>query len=102
DGGIRQPGQDPLADVQVLMQQVRVVLVCVPLALPGIDDPQAKADRVDFVTHTLYLSSTTIVMWLYRRVHGFARPRAPARNRRSRVPSFAIADLTRNESTSSE
>jgi len=51
DGGVRQPLEDQLADAKVLMQEVRVVLVRVPLALPRVEDAEAKADWVDLVTH---------------------------------------------------
>src|SRR5207237_1195783 len=52
---------DPLADGDVLVQQFFVVLVCEPLALPVVDDTDAKPCRVDFVTQN-YCSSSTITV----------------------------------------
>ena len=92
---------DQPADRHVLLEQVGVVLVGIPLRVPGARDTQPEAIGMDLVTHAYILSSTTIVIWLNRRVQGFARPRAPGRNRCSRVPSSAHAALMRSRSTSS-
>ena len=51
DRRVGQPLEDQLADAQVLVQQLGVVLVGVPLALPGVEDAEPEADRVDFVSH---------------------------------------------------
>ena len=52
DAGPRQLSADVLADLDVLMQRVRVfLLVRIPVRLPGVDDPQPEPVRVDLVSH---------------------------------------------------
>ena len=40
-----------LTNADVLVEELRIVLVRVPLALPILDYPQTEANRMDFMTH---------------------------------------------------
>ena len=42
-----------LAEVDVLVEPLRVVLLLVPLRVPGLDDAEAEPDRMDFLSHVL-------------------------------------------------
>src|SRR5690606_14845750 len=51
DTRVSELAADGLLQAQVLMQPVRVVLVLVPLRLPGLDNPEPKAVRMSLVSH---------------------------------------------------
>src|SRR5205823_11971381 len=42
-----------LAETDVLVQPLGVVLLLVPLGIPGADDAEAEADRIYFLTHVV-------------------------------------------------
>src|SRR5438128_1556386 len=94
DAGIRQHPLDRAADAQVLVQLLSIVLVGVPLAVPGIDVAEAKAVGVNFLAHQPP-SSTMIVILLRRRRMISARPRARGVMRRNLTPSPTNARVTR-------
>ena len=51
DAGARQPRADVLADPDVLVEELGVVAPGVPVALPGVDDPEPEPVWVDLVSH---------------------------------------------------
>src|SRR5216684_659897 len=51
DAGLAQLLLHVLAQLDVLVQPLGVVLLLVPLGVPGADDAQAEADRIDLLTH---------------------------------------------------
>src|SRR3989449_5427308 len=51
DAGLTQLLLHVFAQADVLVQPARVVLLLVPLGVPGADDAQAEPDRIDFLTH---------------------------------------------------
>ena len=86
DAGVRQHTLDGAADAEVLVQLLSVVLVGIPLTVPGIDVAQAEAVGVNFLAHQAP-SSTMIVILLRRRMMMSARPRARGVMRRILTPS---------------
>ena len=52
---------------EVLVEEVRVLLLGVPAAAPGLVEPEPEPDRVDFLTHSYFsLSATWTVRWAVR------------------------------------
>src|SRR5438093_4502462 len=94
NAGVGQHTLDRAAHAEVLVQLLSVVLVGVPLAVPGIDIAEAKAVGVNFLAHQPP-SSTMIVMLLRRRRMISARPRARGVMRRNLTPSPTNARVTR-------
>ena len=50
DAGVVERLLHELADADVLVQPLGVVLVLEPLGVPGLDDAEAEPDRMDFLT----------------------------------------------------
>src|SRR6266542_594261 len=73
DAGMLKLLLDFLLQLDVFMQPLGVVLLFVPLGRPGLDDAQAEADRMRFLTHD-YSSTTRTVTWLVRWLTRLARP----------------------------
>ena len=94
DTGVGQHALDGATHAQILVQLLRVVLVGVPLAVPGVDIAEAEAVGVNFLAHQPP-SSTMIVMLLRRRRMISARPRARGVMRRIFTPSPTNARVTR-------
>jgi hypothetical protein len=81
--GLRQARLQELAHLQVGIEVVREILgIGVPLGIPVLDDAEADAGRMYFLTHgigSLPLPSATVtVMWLVRLTDAVARPLARA------------------------
>ena len=51
DAGVAELLLHELAELDVLVEPLRVVLLLVPLRVPGLDDAEAEADRMDFLSH---------------------------------------------------
>jgi hypothetical protein len=51
DAGLLQAGHQVLADLFVLHQFVGVVVTAVPVAVPALDEAEALADRMCFLSH---------------------------------------------------
>ena len=85
DPGMRQPLFHNAPDLDVLVQQRRIVLLCVPARVPCFDDPEPKPDRMYFLTHSasrVYVyADRTSVIWLVLFLIMFPRPMARARSR---------------------
>ena len=65
-GGI-EPFLERPADLQVLVEQQRVVTLRKPSGIPVLDDPEPQTQRIDFLTHVYpSFSLRTTVMWLVR------------------------------------
>src|SRR6185369_11439246 len=61
DTGVREPLLQVLAQRQVLVQQLRVVLVRVPARPPRLVEAEAESVRMNFLTHSRSL--TAIKRW---------------------------------------
>src|SRR6266446_131420 len=70
DTGLAQLLLHVLAQLDVLVQPARVVLLLVPLGVPGADDAQAEADRIDLLTHLFSLGNT--IQWCPPESYPFA------------------------------
>ena len=68
DAGVGEALLQVLLEREVLVQQVRVFLLGVPAAAPGLGVPEAEPDRMDFLTHrSCYsFSATWTVMCVVR------------------------------------
>src|SRR3546814_16665183 len=51
DASVRVVLTDVLAKLEVLVEPLRVVLVFVPLGVPGLDDPESEPIRMRLLTH---------------------------------------------------
>src|SRR5579862_1477485 len=51
DAGLAEPAHQVVAELEILMQQVAVVLAREPAAVPGPVDAEPEADRIDLLTH---------------------------------------------------
>src|SRR5690606_40371646 len=83
DAGMSELRADGLLQTEVLMKPRRVVLVLVPLGLPGGGDAEAEAVGVRLVSHVQTSSAppeTTTVRWLMPFVMRVARPIARGRH----------------------
>src|SRR5512133_24797 len=56
DARLRELLLDELTKLDVLVEPLRVVLLFVPLRVPGTDDPEAEPDRVNFLSHVRLLA----------------------------------------------
>src|SRR5262245_13432627 len=83
DAGVGEPLVDELADGHVLLEEVRVLLVVVPLRGPRARHPEPEPVRVDLVTHVAQpsRSPTVTVMCVTPLWIGKARPWARGRHR---------------------
>src|SRR6478609_668964 len=95
DRRMAETGHEVLADELILLEEGRHVLRREPARRPGLDDPEAEADRMRLLTHYLPPRAATISsMWLVRFRIGVARPCAAAVNRLSGCPMLTMAVLT--------
>src|SRR3546814_5659867 len=51
DAGLAEPLEQVLAQTQILMELLAIVLAGEPARIPGPVDAQAKTDRIDLLTH---------------------------------------------------
>jgi hypothetical protein len=51
DAGLAELLLHELTELDVLVEPLRVILLLVPLGLPGANDAEAEPDRMDFLTH---------------------------------------------------
>src|SRR6266545_7530401 len=108
DAGLAELLLHELAQVNVLVQPLRVVLLFVPLRVPGADDPEPKPDRMDFLSHERSLLSSgcryavpsSTYTWLVFFSTRYARPIARAMKRRIFGPWSTVSVLTNSASTS--
>src|SRR6266545_5270821 len=92
DAGLAELLLHELAEVNVLVQPLRVVLLFVPLRVPGADDPEPKPDRMDFLSHERSLLSSQGAATRSRA----PRTRGSSSSRRgTRAPSFATSRTLR-------
>ena len=90
DQGMGETARDEFADLPILDQVVRVLLVGEPPRLPIGCHPEPKAVWIDLVAHqssSSGISETSTVMWLVRFRIGVARPRARGNQRFDVGPS---------------
>src|SRR6266545_4513531 len=108
DAGLAELLLHELAEVDVLVQPLRVVLLFVPLRVPGADDPEPKPDRMDFLSHERSLLSSgcryavpsSTYTWLVFFSTRYARPIARAMKRRIFGPWSTVSVFTNSASTS--
>src|SRR5690606_12395983 len=105
DGSLLQLLLEILADLEILMEQRAVLAgVRVPAGVPGTVDAEAKADRIDFLTHYAASTSSTSRTTIVRCENGFsirlARPRPRAWKRFMTIDLPTYASATMRESTS--
>ena len=99
--GAAQLAVQMLAQLQVFMQQLRIIGAGEPAAVPGAVDAEPEPDRIDLVTHPMrpprYLArapSTTIFRWLNHFSTRDARPRPRAWKRRMTIERPTSARVT--------
>src|SRR5262245_54996825 len=56
DARVREALLEAVAQLEILVQQLRVVLVGEPARAPGLVEPEPKAVRMDFLTHYAFAS----------------------------------------------
>src|SRR5690606_14994301 len=106
DAGLRQLLAQHFAHFQVGCQVTSELgLVGVPLGVPVLGNTEADTNRMNFMTHGLFLSAylpapTTTVMWLVRLRMRVPRPFARAMKRFRVGPSSTMMVLTFSASTS--
>ena len=76
-----------LADLDVFVQPLRVVLLLEPLAVPGLDDAETETNRMDFLTQSISLryfdvSASVTYTWAVFLLTRVARPIARGMKRR--------------------
>src|SRR6185369_5177765 len=100
DARVGEPLLDERANLDVLGQERRVLLVVVPLGGPGARHPESEPVGVDFVSHVPQpsRSPTVTVMWVTPLWIGKARPWARGRQRLIVGPSSARASTTKSSS----
>ena len=77
DAGLGQALLQKLAQAQILVQQVCIVLVGEPARIPGAVDAEAQPDRIDLLAHLGLLSSRSRTTTVRLR-HGFSMRAAAA------------------------
>ena len=83
-GGTGELLVEKLADGDIVLERLGVILTGVPAAAPILGDTEAESGRADFLTHGPYASSrgaTTMVMWHVRLLMRDAEPLARGRMR---------------------
>src|SRR5208282_458347 len=103
DAGVIEPLLDEVAQLQILVQQLRVVVARVPSGVPALDDAEAKPARMYFLSHMRpqdARSSTITVRWLVRLWIGVACMCARVSDRFQVGPVSAVARFTNNLSSS--
>src|SRR6202011_4551146 len=98
---VREPANDQLADLRVLVQVVREVLLVEPVRLPVVDVAHAHRLGMNFLTHRYSFGVSRIVRWLVRVRIFVARPIARGWNRLIVGPSSACTALTYRSSPTS-
>src|SRR5258708_17843441 len=97
DAGVVEAPLDKVAQLQILVQQRRVVVRRVPLGIPTLDDAEPQPARMRFLSHGAPYearSSTTTVRWLVRLRIGVECMCARASDRFQVGPVSPVAPLT--------
>src|SRR5256885_3670704 len=99
DAGLAEFLLHVLAELDVLVQPLGVVLLLVPLGVPGADDAEAEADRIDLLTHSLLLRPSARGRASQRRAGcrpacGGAASSSPGSSRRRPSPGWGVSCST--------
>src|SRR5262249_28112572 len=100
DAGVRQPTLELLAQLEVLVQELLVVLLREPARVPGPVEAEPEAVGMNFLTHAYTSSESSMVRWLLRWSTRSARPIGAGRTRRSCGPLSTVIRRTTSWSTS--